>query len=85
MCHNSLDKSVATQPTVAYAPCHLFQTQPFPFFGACDPSKGQSGHTGGMNVCMGDGSVRIVSSTISPATWASACDPQDGKALGSDW
>ena len=38
-----------------------------------------------MNVGLGDGSTRFVSGSISAATWAHACDPQDGNPLGSDW
>jgi prepilin-type N-terminal cleavage/methylation domain-containing protein len=81
MCHNTPSRSVNT----GYAACFLFQVQPQPFFGACDPSRGQSGHTGGMNVGLGDGSVRFVKGSITPATWAYACDPRDGSLLGSDW
>jgi type II secretory pathway pseudopilin PulG len=80
MCHNTLSKWV----NPGYAPCFLFQIQPVPF-GTCDPSRGQSPHAAGMNVCLGDGSVRLVSAAISPATWAAACDPRDGVPLGPDW
>jgi hypothetical protein len=39
-----------------------------------------------MNVCLGDGSVRFVSGSIQPGTWANACDPRDGNAsVGPDW
>ena len=51
----------------------------------CDTSRGQSGHTAGMNVGLGDGSVRFVTSGISATTWAYACDPRDGNPLPSDW
>jgi prepilin-type N-terminal cleavage/methylation domain-containing protein/prepilin-type processing-associated H-X9-DG protein len=81
MCHNTPFKNVMP----GYSPCFKFQVQPLPYFGACDPSRGQSGHTGGMNVCLGDGSVRFVSAGISAGTWASACDPRDGVPLGPDW
>lgn len=67
-----------------YAPCSMFQVQPQPFT-KCDPGRAQSGHTGGMNVALGDGSVRFVAANISASTWASACDPRDGNALGTDW
>ena len=46
MCHNTLSKNV----NPGYAACNLFQVQPTPYFGACDPSRGQSSHSGGMNV-----------------------------------
>ncbi len=80
MCHNSPDKSVAP----GYAPCRLFQVQPRAF-DTCDPSRGQSSHTGGMMVGLGDGSVRFVQAGVSPTTWASACDPRDGAVPGNDW
>ncbi len=80
MCHNTLDKSVRP----GYAPCNLFQVRPQTFT-TCDPSRGQSSHSGGTNVGMGDGSVRFVSQSVSANTWASACDPRDGGVLGSDW
>jgi prepilin-type N-terminal cleavage/methylation domain-containing protein len=39
----------------------------------------------GIQVGMGDGSVRSVSTGITTATWYSACHPSDGVPLGSDW
>jgi prepilin-type N-terminal cleavage/methylation domain-containing protein/prepilin-type processing-associated H-X9-DG protein len=81
MCHNTPSKNV----NPGYNRCFTFQVQPTPYFGACDPSRGQSAHTSGMNVGMGDGSVRFISASISPNTWANACDPRDGAPLGSDW
>jgi prepilin-type processing-associated H-X9-DG protein len=80
MCHNSSVKTVSP----GYQPCYTFQTQPAAFT-TCDPSRGQSGHSAGMNVGLGDGSVRFVTSAVTPATWANACDPRDGQVLGSDW
>ncbi len=81
MCHNTSDKHT----NQGYAGCAMFQVQPQPFFGACDPSRGQSSHTAGMNCGLGDGSVRFVNGSLSQATWQSACDPRDGVPLGSDW
>jgi prepilin-type N-terminal cleavage/methylation domain-containing protein len=80
MCHNTPGKNV----NPGYAPCYMFQVQPDPFK-SCDPSRGQSSHIGGMNAGLGDGSVRFVNSSISPTTWALACDPRDGQAMPSDW
>ena len=51
----------------------------------CDNWRSQSGHISGMNVSMGDGSVRNVSASISQATWTNALLPRDGAILGSDW
>jgi len=52
------------------------------------PHLAQNPHAGGMNVTLGDGSVRSVSRGISATTWAKVCDPRDGDGgvgLGSDW
>jgi prepilin-type N-terminal cleavage/methylation domain-containing protein len=38
-----------------------------------------------MQVLLGDGSVRSVSGGISKATWLTACIPNSGTVLGSDW
>jgi hypothetical protein len=40
---------------------------------------------GAMQVCLGDGSVRGVSSNISKATWLAVCTPNSGAVTGSDW
>jgi prepilin-type N-terminal cleavage/methylation domain-containing protein len=56
-----------------------------PAFSACDWYVLQSGHTGNMQVGMGDGSVRGVSASMSSKTWFQACNPKDGQSLGSDW
>jgi type II secretory pathway pseudopilin PulG len=39
----------------------------------------------GLNVGLGDGSVRTVSTGVSYNTWYNALNPQDGQVLGSDW
>jgi prepilin-type N-terminal cleavage/methylation domain-containing protein len=77
--------NTAAKSTLAgYAPCAKFQVQP-DFKNSCDPGRAASSHALGIPVCMGDGSVRFVSATISAATWANVCDPRDGNVLGSDW
>jgi hypothetical protein len=62
----------------------MFQVQP-DFVNNCDPSRAQGMHTGGIMVGMGDGSVRFVAQSVTPATWAAATDPRDGVPLGNDW
>jgi len=52
---------------------------------ACNWYVTQGGHTGTMQACLGDGSVRGMSNSISVGTWNAACNPNDGQALGSDW
>jgi prepilin-type N-terminal cleavage/methylation domain-containing protein/prepilin-type processing-associated H-X9-DG protein len=44
-----------------------------------------SPHTGGINVALGDGSVRFVSQGVSGATWWYALTPARGDVLGNDW
>jgi prepilin-type N-terminal cleavage/methylation domain-containing protein len=38
-----------------------------------------------MQVCLGDGSVRVVSPNVSPATWVWACDPLNPAGTPLDW
>jgi hypothetical protein len=45
----------------------------------------QTPHHAGMPVALGDGSVRLVSASITQVTWAMACAPADGHPLASDW
>jgi prepilin-type processing-associated H-X9-DG protein len=63
----------------------MFQIMPTPWQSACIPYLASSGHTAGINVAMGDGSVRFVPQGISPGTWWYAATPQGGELLGSDW
>jgi prepilin-type processing-associated H-X9-DG protein len=51
----------------------------------CEPGTPQSGHPGGINVGLGDGSVRFVSDRVSFKTWRAACTPNAGDLLGDDW
>ncbi len=60
-----------------------FQVNPSPT--DCDARVTQTPHTGGMQVLLGDASVRSVAASISVQTWLRACDPRDNLPLGSDW
>ncbi|OWK37602.1 hypothetical protein FRUB_06722 [Fimbriiglobus ruber] len=51
----------------------------------CDTRVTSSAHPGVMVVGLGDASVRLVSGSLSAATWMNACTPNDGNVLGSDW
>jgi prepilin-type N-terminal cleavage/methylation domain-containing protein len=53
--------------------------------GPCDKRLASSPHPVGMNVGLGDGSVRFLSGSISALTWWEACTPAGGEVLGSDW
>jgi prepilin-type N-terminal cleavage/methylation domain-containing protein/prepilin-type processing-associated H-X9-DG protein len=61
----------------------MFQDAPQP--SACDNWRAQSGHTGGMNVALMDGSARMVNVGISQTTWTYALLPADAQELGTDW
>jgi prepilin-type N-terminal cleavage/methylation domain-containing protein/prepilin-type processing-associated H-X9-DG protein len=85
---NGKGGSKASLPSTAamstYPPAKMFQSSP-QFITNCDPEVPQSAHTGGINVCLGDGSVRFAAVTISAKTWAAVCDPRDGIQPGNDW
>jgi prepilin-type N-terminal cleavage/methylation domain-containing protein len=59
------------------------QNKPSPY--NCNPCLLQGPHPSGILVGLGDGSVRLVSTGISPRTWTLAVQPNDGLVLGSDW
>ncbi|MEX2310364.1 MAG: DUF1559 domain-containing protein [Pirellulales bacterium] len=82
-----LNPTVAKQRVVAgtlkpYDPgCDPFQGSVDWNF-ACDFSRGQALHNDSMNACLGDGSVRLISSSIEAIVWARLCDPRDGESVG---
>ncbi|HTU18075.1 MAG TPA: DUF1559 domain-containing protein [Gemmataceae bacterium] len=50
------------------------------------PARGLGGHFHeGFLAALGDGSIRIVSKTMSKATLRDAFDPADGRPMGPDW
>jgi prepilin-type N-terminal cleavage/methylation domain-containing protein len=53
-------------------------------FSVCS-CRASSPHTAGINVGMGDGSVRFLAQGISGTTWFAACTPGSGDILGNDW
>jgi len=63
----------------------LWQQQPNPWQNVCNPLLPSTGHTGGMNVAVADGSVRFLPQGLSVFTWSLACNPQDGLPMPSDW
>jgi len=52
---------------------------------SCDWFNPSSSHPGGLNVALGDGSVRFISSSVSTLTFNIALVPDDGLVLGADW
>jgi prepilin-type N-terminal cleavage/methylation domain-containing protein len=78
----------ATSPNSSIGPQSKFQVQPLPYDGpnsVCDPCLPQTGRSTDILVCLADGSVRTVSSSISNTTWWAACTPAKGDLLGQDW
>jgi prepilin-type N-terminal cleavage/methylation domain-containing protein len=67
------------QPKTAAPP------QNMPSIAACNPYNVQAMTNAGCLVCLCDGSVRNVPSSISSTTWYCAIWPNDGMVLGSDW
>jgi prepilin-type N-terminal cleavage/methylation domain-containing protein/prepilin-type processing-associated H-X9-DG protein len=70
-------------PMFAYYSAAKFQMKPVEE--RCEPTLPQAFHQGGMNIGMCDGSVHLVSNSISPQTWWHACTPSGGEVLGNDW
>jgi prepilin-type N-terminal cleavage/methylation domain-containing protein/prepilin-type processing-associated H-X9-DG protein len=75
----------STDNSMPTGPAYSFQPQPKGSPANCDGGLASSPHTGGINVGLGDGSVRFVSNSVSPATWWAALTPAGGEVLGSDW
>src|SRR5436190_1815219 len=63
----------------------IFQIQPRPFLGNCDPTRAATAHAGGILVGLADGSVRTLAPTMSGKTWWAAVTPAGGEVLGLDW
>jgi prepilin-type N-terminal cleavage/methylation domain-containing protein len=53
--------------------------------GSCDPTTGNSLHSGGAMVGMADSSARIVSPSISLRTWNAVLTPNNHDTIGTDW
>jgi len=53
--------------------------------GVCVGDRASSPHTGGINVGLGDGSVRFISANVTGNTWWAAMTMASGDTLGSDW
>jgi hypothetical protein len=66
-------------------PTCKFVMQPYPYIGNCDPTRASTGHTGGIQVGLADGTVRTVSEGVSGATWWAAMTPKSVDLLGGDW
>ena len=61
----------------------LYQIKPIQ--GNCDYQLLNSPHEEGMNVCMGDGSVRTFNGSMALTTWLALCTPQGDEVLPGGW
>ncbi len=68
----------------SWGPSPPFQVKPIPV-GNAQNNYAQSFSTAGIQASMFDGSVRLVSGSVSSTTFANACTPAGGEVLGSDW
>jgi prepilin-type N-terminal cleavage/methylation domain-containing protein len=75
----------APYSATAVGPASIFQIQPTPYKGNCDPFRASSPHTGAILALLCDGSVRTIAQGLSPNTWWWACTPMGGEVLGPDW
>jgi prepilin-type N-terminal cleavage/methylation domain-containing protein len=65
-------------------PASKFLVQPRPYNGACDPTMASSPHSGGIEIGMADGSIRLLSSNVSTFTWWYLCTPAGGEVVGDN-
>jgi type II secretory pathway pseudopilin PulG len=70
----------ATLTTIGSLPDLTFQVRPRE--NEVDPRIAQAGHIMGMNVAMGDGSVRTLSQTIAPPVYWALVTPAGGEVVG---
>ena len=68
----------------AIGPGSIFQVQPTPFLGNCDPTRTSTPHAA-MMAGLVDGSVRSLSPDMSGDTWWAAVTPAGGEVQGTDW
>ncbi|MBM3993486.1 MAG: DUF1559 domain-containing protein [Planctomycetes bacterium] len=69
----------------AIGPASVFQTQPLPWQGNCDPMRAATPHTGGMQALIADGAVRTIAQGINPNTWWAVMTPSGGETVPGDW
>jgi prepilin-type N-terminal cleavage/methylation domain-containing protein len=72
--------------TPATGPTSRFEVQPQPFRSErCHYWLPQAARSSGILVCLADGSVTLVTSSVSARTWWAACTPAAKDSLGADW
>jgi prepilin-type N-terminal cleavage/methylation domain-containing protein/prepilin-type processing-associated H-X9-DG protein len=71
-------------PSAQYCAANFAPTSWGGNFSVCG-CRATSPHTGGINVGLGDGSVRTLSQSVSGTTFYQACTPNGGEPPGSNW
>jgi prepilin-type N-terminal cleavage/methylation domain-containing protein len=74
---SALDNYLSATPTSGF--------QLAPTANAANDGQPQGFSAGGMQVGLGDGSVRMVHPDVSFTTWYLACNPDDGSTISPDW
>jgi hypothetical protein len=70
--------------TTSIGPESIFQIDPNPFVGNCDPTRAYTPHISGMQAAMADGSVRTLAPSLSGDAWWAAMTPEGEEAAGSE-
>jgi prepilin-type N-terminal cleavage/methylation domain-containing protein/prepilin-type processing-associated H-X9-DG protein len=65
--------------------CFTYSLDPSILYTSLGWRAARSLHTGGVNVTLGDGSVRFIGNTVSLATWRGLATRKGGEVLGSDY
>ena len=76
-----------TSPGASFGsiPNKTFQVKPALNSYKCDGTIPQGLSSGGLQVLLGDGSVRGLAAGITQSTWSAALTPNNGDSLGNDW
>jgi prepilin-type N-terminal cleavage/methylation domain-containing protein len=70
---------------VNYGTAGMFLSNPNPWQTACKSPVASGGHPGGIQVGLGDATVRFCAASISPNTWWMAMVADDGNPIPEDW
>jgi len=73
------------QPSPVTIPGTSLGIYPYKAGTGCDPGRASTPHTAGMQVALGDGSVRTLAPNMSGLTWWAACTPAGTDTIGDDW
>jgi prepilin-type processing-associated H-X9-DG protein len=66
-------------------PASVFQPNVHGDPAVCNGGRASSPHSGGINVAMGDGSVRFIRDSSDPNVWWALATPSAGDVTGGDW